>query len=464
MTAVKGQGASWRLRLASALVDACPSAGVVALLSSGSSSAQRWRSCWWGPTPNPLRQQGDPRQRADADVDATPQISLGPQESLLPQESHGPQVAHPGLLAYTQDGDVYMANPDGSGATLVVHDPGVAFSAPTWSPDARWRALRGGEGLCVRDAGTLALRRLADGLVDLVPDNQSLALVSSSTTGEPHRLKSRRVPLRAAAQPGRTRLRQVRRFPDGGDRPGGKARDARDLFAPPQHDIDVAAIRSELARIEDQRGALVARLPLVRLRPARRLRRQSPLPELDRRRGRRAYDFVRDHRSGEALVRPRLVAGRHLDRVLVGHVGAFATEPGPGPTVRARWRSFLDGRDLHALEVASYGTTFTWNADASAVEFWDLDTSKGWASGVEVGSATGEATRRPCARPGRLRLAANAGAVTVPALPSVSAATSVRRRPCAVIAAGRASADPTGRGRASRSTRCATRGGSTSAR
>ena len=179
LTAATGQRASWRLRLASAWSTPVLRPAWVALLVLGVLlGAALALMLVGGPDPEPLRQQADPRQRADANVDATPQISQGP------QESQGPQVAHPGLLAYTQDGDVYMANPDGSGATMVVHDPGVAFSAPTWSPDARWLALRGGEGLFLLDAGTLALRRLGDGGGAVwSPDSQSLAFVPTSEFG-----------------------------------------------------------------------------------------------------------------------------------------------------------------------------------------------------------------------------------------------------------------------------------------
>ncbi len=75
------------------------------------------------------------------------------------------------LLAYTQHGDLYLANADGSEARKVVHDPGVVFSAPTWSPDDRWLALEGSGAIFVFDPATLGLRRIAsaeydfDGLV-----------------------------------------------------------------------------------------------------------------------------------------------------------------------------------------------------------------------------------------------------------------------------------------------------------
>jgi Tol biopolymer transport system component len=68
-----------------------------------------------------------------------------------------------GLLAYSRDGDVYLANADGSGVIKVLHDPGVVFSAPVWSPDDRWLALEGSGAVFILDPRTLALRRIADG-------------------------------------------------------------------------------------------------------------------------------------------------------------------------------------------------------------------------------------------------------------------------------------------------------------
>jgi Tol biopolymer transport system component len=86
-----------------------------------------------------------------------------------------------GLLAYTQDGDLYLANGDGSDANRVVHDPGVAFSAPRWSPDGRLLALEGSGGVFVLDPVTLELRRLATGEASVwSSDSRSLAFVKLS--------------------------------------------------------------------------------------------------------------------------------------------------------------------------------------------------------------------------------------------------------------------------------------------
>ena len=436
---MKGQGASWRLRLASAWSTPVLRPAWVALLILGVllGTALALMLVGGSDIPNPLRQQADPRQRADADVDATPQISLGPQESLLPQESHGPQVAHPGLLAYTQDGDVYMANPDGSGATMVVHDPGVAFSAPTWSPDARWLALRGGEGLFVLDAGTLALRRLADGGGAVwSPDSQSLAFVPTSEFG---------ADVIAIVEVGTGAVRELHARLQPGQSvalPLAWSPDARWFLAPAN-----AGDGKRFVRIDAATGEAVDIAPMYHL--AEPGANWSP----DSRR----FAYARPDDCGgnppcqssivvEDADLTNAVAITDPAKLSTGPVWspdgawiAFSSatlvpsrqSPGPGPTVSAPTLSIVrpDGRDLHALvEVASYGTTFTWNADASAVEFWDLDTSKGLGLGVsEVRISDG--AKRPVVRARGLDgydWQANAGAVTVPALPSVpAAATSV---------------------------------------
>jgi Tol biopolymer transport system component len=91
-----------------------------------------------------------------------------------------PHRAHAGLLAYIRDGDVYVANPDGSGAIRVVHDDGVAFSAPSWSPDGRRLALEASSGEFLFDPGTFELRRVATGRGAVwSSDGKSLALAAS---------------------------------------------------------------------------------------------------------------------------------------------------------------------------------------------------------------------------------------------------------------------------------------------
>lgn len=56
-----------------------------------------------------------------------------------------PPLDHEGSpLAFIRDGDVYVADVDGSRAHLVVHPEGVAFATVAWSPDGRKLALDAG--------------------------------------------------------------------------------------------------------------------------------------------------------------------------------------------------------------------------------------------------------------------------------------------------------------------------------
>jgi Tol biopolymer transport system component len=96
-----------------------------------------------------------------------------------------PQRARPGLLAYSQDGDVYLANADGSSRIRAVHDDGVVFGDPIWSSDSRWLAIHGSGSEFLLDPTTLGLRRVASGH-DAVwaSDGRSLAFVGLSASGE----------------------------------------------------------------------------------------------------------------------------------------------------------------------------------------------------------------------------------------------------------------------------------------
>jgi len=92
--------------------------------------------------------------------------------------------ARPGLLAYIQAGDVYLANSDGTGAIRAVHDDGVVFSSPKWSSSGRLLEVEGSGWVFVLDPGTLELRRIAlghDG--SWSDDGQSLAVIASPAVG-----------------------------------------------------------------------------------------------------------------------------------------------------------------------------------------------------------------------------------------------------------------------------------------
>lgn len=80
-----------------------------------------------------------------------------------------------GLFAYSRDGVVYLAGPDGRGSVPVAREPGYYFNVDAWSPDGRLlaidKALDGrfpdadpsAAGVLVLDARTLELRRIGNG-------------------------------------------------------------------------------------------------------------------------------------------------------------------------------------------------------------------------------------------------------------------------------------------------------------
>jgi len=56
-----------------------------------------------------------------------------------------------GLLAFIRNGDVYLAEPDGGRARVVLHQEGFAYSTVTWSPTGARLAIDGGSGVVVLD-------------------------------------------------------------------------------------------------------------------------------------------------------------------------------------------------------------------------------------------------------------------------------------------------------------------------
>jgi Tol biopolymer transport system component len=67
-----------------------------------------------------------------------------------------------GMLAFSRDGNVYLASADGSQAVLVV-DKDHPFSVMTWSPDGRWLVVESDGSLYRLDPVTLGLSRLPAG-------------------------------------------------------------------------------------------------------------------------------------------------------------------------------------------------------------------------------------------------------------------------------------------------------------
>ena len=75
--------------------------------------------------------------------------------AIIGQRMQPPQTPFKsGLVAFVRDGDVYMANADGTGATRIVHQDGLAMSAVVWSPDGRRVAIDGDAGTILYDTST----------------------------------------------------------------------------------------------------------------------------------------------------------------------------------------------------------------------------------------------------------------------------------------------------------------------
>jgi Tol biopolymer transport system component len=88
--------------------------------------------------------------------------------------------AAPGLLAYISEGDLNVANPDGTDAAVVAHGDGTSFRAPRWSADGHWIALQTPEpAILLFDMTTHEMRRVAAGTFgDWSPVGPELAFVT----------------------------------------------------------------------------------------------------------------------------------------------------------------------------------------------------------------------------------------------------------------------------------------------
>jgi len=87
-----------------------------------------------------------------------------------------------GSIAFVRDGDLYLANPDGSGVVTAAHVDGAMLSKPHWSPDGDLIAVQTEEpAVLLFDRGTGALGRLASGSFGAwSPDGSAVAYFTTN--------------------------------------------------------------------------------------------------------------------------------------------------------------------------------------------------------------------------------------------------------------------------------------------
>ena len=85
-----------------------------------------------------------------------------------------------GLLAFVRAGDVYLANPDGSNAEVVLHQNGVGYATVAWAPAGDRLAIDGDAGVIVLDVGTGQTTRIGGSNPVWAPEGGRLAVVEPS--------------------------------------------------------------------------------------------------------------------------------------------------------------------------------------------------------------------------------------------------------------------------------------------
>ena len=98
--------------------------------------------------------------------------------AIIGQRMQPPQTPFKtGLVAFVRDGDVYIANADGTGATRIVHQDGLAMSAVVWSPDGRRVAIDGDAGTILYDTSTGATTHIGGNNPVFSPDGRQIAVI-----------------------------------------------------------------------------------------------------------------------------------------------------------------------------------------------------------------------------------------------------------------------------------------------
>ena len=284
-----------------------------------------------------------------------------------------------GLLAYSQDGDVYLANADGSGAIKVLHDAGVVFSAPTWSPDDRWLALQGSGAVFILDPGTLELRRVASGEGAVwSSDGRSLAFVRSSASG---------TALIEIFEVGTGALRDLQpKLATGASLglPLAWSPDGRGFLA-----TTYASNGNRFVRIDAATGDTVDIAPMPHL--------SEPgahwSPDSQR------FAYARPDACDQPPCRTAIVvADADLSHAIAisdpakvssnpiwspdGAWIAFTSATWPNPSASTLWIVRPDGRYLRALVETGAFSAYSWSADGAAVDFSRFDPVTGVGLGV----------------------------------------------------------------------------------
>ena len=359
LTASTAQRAAWRLRLRSALATPGVRPAFLALLVLGALlGAALALALVGGPSEIPRLTQ-IPR----------------PSEILRPSE-----IPHTGLLAYSQDGDVYFANADGSGAVRVVHDPGVAFAGPTWSPDGRWLSLEGRGAVFLLDPGTLELRRVAGGEGAIwSSDSRSVALVRRSESG---------TGVIQIVDIGSGAVREIQPNLERGRSLGVPL-----AWSPDRKWFLVPVNASEgkrLVRIDGTTGEAVDIAPMYHLsEPGAHWSPDSgrfayARPDAcDNPPCQRAIAVVAADLSGSRVITdPAKLASNPIwspDGAWI----AFSSASTGSPSAQTLSIVRPDGRDLRELvELGGFRAPFAWSADGRALDFSDIDPSTGLGIGL----------------------------------------------------------------------------------
>jgi len=90
-----------------------------------------------------------------------------------------------GLLAFIRNGDVYLAEPDGGHARVVLHQEGFEYSTVAWSPNGATLAIDGGSGVVVLNGTTGKATYVGGSNPVWSPDGGELAVLDREA-GETH--------------------------------------------------------------------------------------------------------------------------------------------------------------------------------------------------------------------------------------------------------------------------------------